>query len=369
MWEQWNHLYFKKGQALLELAVFGSLLIMLLGILINYALRYESQQRIMQEAFRKALGIVGSTDSASYTLIKDTHIPDPANPWAVGSVVPVSASASVTRNYQMHMTADTVSELPHTRINIQGQEFDCPSSGQGCTMAGFRDEYNVPEGSIDRYKEIFGSTNVWETGSGCLQWQNPAPINPQTGQPEATCLQPVKNVRIIDSCAGEIISYDSAVRQCRQIVDVDACIKECQRGSTTSCSSVCSAVMNPPNQDTNTYDPSIGGAWYCANYAEINSTTHQYIFPILNQLFAQTAGFKSFGPQTDYLKETLMDNQLIRQEGTAEVETTDILNWQDETRRKMVYLPYGSTDPASVNVTEVVTNVNQTQTKKWETSW
>jgi len=110
----------KKGQAILELAVFGSILIMLLGVLINYGLRYNFQQQVMQEAFRKALGVTAVRRS-TYVLIKDRHIPDPSNHFGIGALTPVMSSASVTRNYKLHETADSVSELPRMYLEINGE--------------------------------------------------------------------------------------------------------------------------------------------------------------------------------------------------------------------------------------------------------
>ena len=55
----------KKGQAILELAIFGAILIMLLGALINYGLRYNYQQLAMQRAFRKALGTSATSSVAN----------------------------------------------------------------------------------------------------------------------------------------------------------------------------------------------------------------------------------------------------------------------------------------------------------------
>ncbi|MBU3934115.1 MAG: pilus assembly protein [Candidatus Omnitrophica bacterium] len=109
----------KKGQAILELAVFGSILIMLLGVLVSYGLKYNFQQQVMQEAFRKALGVTAVRHS-TYVLIKDRHIPDPSNPFGIGAVVPAMSSASVTRDYRLHETADTEDELPRLYLDING---------------------------------------------------------------------------------------------------------------------------------------------------------------------------------------------------------------------------------------------------------
>lgn len=337
-----NPRYFNKGQALLELAIFGSFLIMLLGILVNYGLRYNFQQRVMQEAFRKALASAaestqqGKPTSVSYTLVRDKHIPDPSHPFAVGSVMPVSASAGgIVRNYEMQVTADTPDELPVTVLNIQGQELRFKT-------AGFREESNVSPESIDRYKEIYGGVNVWETGDA------------QDG---------TKNIKIIDSCAGEIINYDFAVRQCRQIVDAEVCIKECERGkwpgSETDCNNICSQPMNVP--------------WYCQNYRpHPDGQPHRYVFPVLYDpdnntglfAFAKTSN-KSMGLQQDYTQTASMDNVLRKTEAASGITTTDNINWQVDTQRKVVYVD----DEHNYQEREVPSRVSQHKTQEWRTHW
>ena len=84
------------GQAMLELAVFGSLMLMVLGALVNYGLNADASQRAMMGSFRQALSDAARTHdpndptpmSVSRLLIHDQHFPDPSNPFAVGSMVP-----------------------------------------------------------------------------------------------------------------------------------------------------------------------------------------------------------------------------------------------------------------------------------------
>lgn len=90
-----------RGQALLELAIFGSLLLLLLGALLNYGLNAEYNQQVMMESFRKALGIAAGQGTGAAAVIRDNPLPNPSNPFAVGSVLPVAASANVTKNFQM----------------------------------------------------------------------------------------------------------------------------------------------------------------------------------------------------------------------------------------------------------------------------
>lgn len=91
----------QRGQALLELAIFGSLLLLLLGALLNYGLNAEYNQQVMMESFRKALGIAAGQGTGAVSVVRDNPLPNPSNPFAVGSVLPVAASANVTSNFRM----------------------------------------------------------------------------------------------------------------------------------------------------------------------------------------------------------------------------------------------------------------------------
>ncbi len=105
-----------RGQALLELAVFGSFLLLVLGALINYGLNTENTQWALMKSFRDALSRA-SGGSASVTVVRDRYIPNPSSPFAVGSPVPVSASASVTKDFALH---DHQGGSPTLTLDING---------------------------------------------------------------------------------------------------------------------------------------------------------------------------------------------------------------------------------------------------------
>jgi len=307
----------------------------------------------MQQAFRKSLSkaVSQSGVAVSNVVVTDTHVPNPSDTFGAGSVTPFTGSAgSVIRDYKMSETADEKSELPRITLNINGKEYTY-------LTAGIRDETNVPEGSLDRYEEIYGSTNVWTTGDGaCLSEETST--DPNTGESTTTCSQSTKSVRIIDYCAGEIIDYGSAVKQCRMIVDSAACVTECNRShygdsSGTDCSSLCSQAMNVP--------------WYCANYTETDSSNHAYNFPVLEQLFASSA-LKAMGLQQDYTQRTTTDSALRKTEGSSGITTTDNVSWKTETTRKIITNPYGSTGGAPATE-EVKSEVGQSKVDSRQTGW
>lgn len=316
-----------KGQALLELAIFGSLLILVLGVLLNYGLNADYSQRAKMEAFRHALALSSDssvTGGGSYTLAKDRYIPNPSNPFAIGSALPVSDSGSVTRDFRLDATADTEAELPRINIEVNGQPFDCPSAGTGCTTAGFRTEPLI--GSLGRYEEVYGSSNV-NGGGG--------------------------TVTVIDSCEGEVVSLESCVRQARMIVDSDACTAECKRGKfegSGDCASTCAEPMTVP--------------WYAQG--AVKDTSGKWTFPNLNTLFA---GIKATGLQRGSSRHTTLANTLHKQETASAVGTTDSISWHDDVTRKVVYKPLGDTSGSPVTKSVTTTPKDEQNSKTWTTPW
>ena len=73
----------KNGQATVELAIFGSVLIFCLGLLINYGMYYNLSQMHQMRAFRKTLARANDETVregslyANCVTVYDKHIPDP----------------------------------------------------------------------------------------------------------------------------------------------------------------------------------------------------------------------------------------------------------------------------------------------------
>jgi len=294
---------------------------MLLGILVNYGLKYNFQQQVMQQAFRKALGITAGRPSSTYILIKDRHIPNPSNPFGVGSVIAVSSSASVVRDYKMQETADTAGELPRIDIETSGGQVSSYKT------AAFRDERNVLESDLGKYSDIYGSEGIgwWELGDGECGCEMDIEINPQTGKETVTCPCPTKNIRLIDNCAGEIMNYETVELRCKRIKQ---------------------AGINAP--------------WYC-DQAEA--------------LFAFSDTDKpNMGLQADYTQNSTINNTLNKQEDASTIKSNDTLNWQASTQRTIVYndaLDASGVSKEVVNVRseEVGTSVSQDKTYEWETAF
>lgn len=94
----------KKGQAILELAIFGSLILFVLGILLSYMQRLNDQQYVQMETFRRALekactfqGEVseGAGGSVQYTLLENRPQVDLNSGFGKGSPFNTGNSANV----------------------------------------------------------------------------------------------------------------------------------------------------------------------------------------------------------------------------------------------------------------------------------
>lgn len=281
------HLHTCKGQALLELAVFGGLLVFLLGVLLNYGLNYNFNQQAQMQAFRNAL--TDADKDVTYMYFKDRHIPDPIDPFAIGSITPITASASVTRSYLLQETPDPgiKSDLPAIKINLNGELVERKTAGwriEGdvtvsdaedfsikdkywfvypvAVCGGFRCTESDTEGNP--IKERNCSTNCSTSDSGttrtcqcddggtltCTECSIsgyvrecescsysgtvcvPDPDNPDEevcgpGNIDVACLSMADttcyDLEVMDPCEGEIIDYDSCRKQCMVIVDSRDC--------------------------------------------------------------------------------------------------------------------------------------------------
>ncbi|GEM_PF-4725184 len=161
-----------KAQSLLELAIFGSLLIMLLGVLINYGLRYNFQHQVSWRVFRQALYDAeysaqdNKPSSVSSIMIKDIHVPDPSSPTGIGQIFPVASSAtSPIRSHRLYENPENALELNRMDIHVSDGKYQPGSpagySTQSFKTQAFRTERDVNERQYEKYEEIYGASNVW----------------------------------------------------------------------------------------------------------------------------------------------------------------------------------------------------------------
>lgn len=340
----WNKNLFEntKGQALLELAVFGSFLIMLIGVLVSYGMRFDAQQRAEQFAFRKALNqafrisptipisgigadadildFIGFKGDGSYVMIKDIHVPDPANPWGVGQVTPVSASATVVRNEQLHKTPDLPYEVSDMVINVNGAERTYKTAGMRVSVSA---NTNV-EG------EIYGTSNVWNPLTDLLSEILPSQLTDLISPGIAV---------IVDNSDGEIVNYDAAVRQCRMVVDPIVYVQECLRSHLGG-----GLVENPLSIAACVWLPTVT-PWYCQGAVLTDAINRQWYFPVLEEEeFAGTGvsqdGARAMGIQPDYVKNVLTSNMLTKEENHDMISTTENVNWSDTTDRRIMHVQH-----------------------------
>ncbi len=129
LWVPWAH-HSKKGQAILELALFGSILIFCLGVLIRYGLSMNYSQHLQMQAFRQAVKRAYDDGrdtfvNASYSILEDKPIPDPADPYGLSERSIFGASASAVWSNQVYgaPTYDAISDLPRVDYQINGKRY------------------------------------------------------------------------------------------------------------------------------------------------------------------------------------------------------------------------------------------------------
>lgn len=308
---------FNKGQALLELAVFSTIFLTILTALVAYGLRYSYNQRAQMLAFRRAMKIASDRNygSGSYMLIQDRHIPDPTEAFGIGATSPFIATASVIRDPELDAQAADASSLPATVIDMETTGANGvmePMSRIVVKNAGFRRETGVSEEMLKKYNLIY--SDVVDEGGG--------------------------SVRIIDSCIGEMIDFDSCYSQAVKIVDADTCYNYCvitvTQDDETNCSTICAQAMNPPNQTNTNYNAAVGGAWYAANWRVEDG---KYVFPVLNEIFSRVSEHaKSMGMQQDTVTHSTRSTQIHKIETTARTVTEENASWEDNSVRKFVTL-------------------------------
>lgn len=337
----------RAGQALVELAVFGSLLLFLIGYLVNNALQLDYRQQATMEAFRRGLasaaaappGLDDTPSSTSHLLIQDRQIPEPSDPFALGGVSPVTAQASITRTYELGLRFPrTARELPRLAVQIE-HTTTCPSgtavpgddSGnpKTCyyTTAGLREEFGVRQSSVERYRFIYGASNVCDEehcgggDAGCLV-EETLEENRMTGELEPVCLEPLKRVQIVDGCMGEILGLDDCVKQAAQINDDAACDAACQRAAASGTKNLdCARMCSQPMAVIPWYASGAGcGGGACTA-------------PVLAGLFE---GITTLGVQPGSTQTVVVDNRLNKQESPGGVTTTSTVDTTETTDRTVI---------------------------------
>jgi len=114
-----------KGQALVELASLGTILIFCLAMLIQYGMQANYQQNLQMQAFRRAMRAAyyktGPASTVSLSVTRDQGIPDPRDQWGFADRQPMGATASAT--WGTNVNADYIENYSQTP-----QQRDLPRS-------------------------------------------------------------------------------------------------------------------------------------------------------------------------------------------------------------------------------------------------
>lgn len=115
----------RSGQALTELAIFGSLFLFSLTMLLQFALNFSYKQETNMLAFRRALAEANELytrgQSSQIVTLADKTFPDAQDPTGAPQHYPVMAGASVMWSNQL-MFDYTNADLPRMVMDINGQQ-------------------------------------------------------------------------------------------------------------------------------------------------------------------------------------------------------------------------------------------------------
>lgn len=307
----------KAGQSILEIAIFGSILLAIIGALLQYGLKYNYQQRAMMRAFRRSLAATGDYDrgnQGSVTYIQDRHVPNASNSQGgVGSVLPFMSGGGVLRNYQLINTPDSNSELPQTYIYVND---DANPYRFDAARFAYAD---ATEAQYKKYCEVYGDLYVKNASTNeppdytCHDFDSYGNPNCPPGYDDP------QRLRMMDSCKGDLLSYDGCKRQCRMITVPSFCERECERGKrpgdNKNCSQICSETIQTPS--------------YCSQLENIFS-------------FALNANKPpQMGIQPDSSQRTSISGTLRKSESGGTITTRDSLSWSSTVDRTMVSAPGG----------------------------
>lgn len=93
-----------RGQALVELAVFGSILLLAVAFLIRVGMRMNYQQELAMRSFRDGLRVAGKlgkhreeqVPQVSYTIFEDRQVPTPGDPFGLNQRTRFAGAANIT---------------------------------------------------------------------------------------------------------------------------------------------------------------------------------------------------------------------------------------------------------------------------------
>jgi uncharacterized protein (UPF0333 family) len=128
----------QKGQAVLELAILGALIITAFSILIGYSEKYNREQSYMQQTFRASLKKAKAiNNSAAWATVDFRRMPNVTNPVEIGTVGAFSGGNTVLWSdgkkeggaetepksyFQLNRQEEYTQEIPVTEPQYNGTE-------------------------------------------------------------------------------------------------------------------------------------------------------------------------------------------------------------------------------------------------------
>lgn len=241
-----------RGQAMVEVAIFGTFLLFGLSLLVRFGLQQYHSLQTQQEAFRYALkeayetraynGQPGSrppagaerpelaADNSSQTLlVKDVYVPDPSDPFGTGQHLASVSSGAVqwgTDRAEFLNPLDddglprVVAQINDKRVALHPARFRHPAIELFYTdpflsqkLCQYQRAYRsliveVLDGTGTPIRDAAVGLQFCDLGGGAL-------IQLPDGAPPAVKVR----IRIIDLCAGDIISPQSCAEQCNRLAD------------------------------------------------------------------------------------------------------------------------------------------------------
>ena len=135
-------LWGKKAQALVELAVFASIFLMVLSLLVRYGLSYNYSQHTQMSAFRRALGWTCDKElqGVSLTLTEARRMPTTQGPFGISSRQSFSAASAATWSSNLNMSREyeaakiPFSELPTKMYIVDGKHLELTTADGYCNL-------------------------------------------------------------------------------------------------------------------------------------------------------------------------------------------------------------------------------------------
>ncbi len=169
-----SHRLMQRGQAMIEVAVMGSLALAALSLLIHMGLRMNYQQQIEQETFRQALGTAKNGDPVQAVVVyqfRNRIMPDPSFGLPIRPRIQTQASAAVTWHPRLtKLEENDRASLPLIRVELDGGGAD------------YRSEDLIDDGEPDKKKPLIANIHKTTTATGDLHQEYVEdPLDPTNG--------------------------------------------------------------------------------------------------------------------------------------------------------------------------------------------